>query len=76
MAKARVWIDDLASGRIQSFAEIATREGKFERHIRLLAPLAFVSPRVVAAIADATFHQDVWVTTLAREVPFLWELPS
>jgi site-specific DNA recombinase len=76
VAKARVWIDDLASGRIQSFSEIAQREGKVERHIRLLAPLAFVPPRVLAAIADGTFRQDVTVTTLAREVPFLWELPS
>ena len=28
------------------------REGKVERHIRLLAPLAFVSPRIITAIAD------------------------
>jgi site-specific DNA recombinase len=71
-AKARVWIDDLASGRIQSFAEIARSEGKVERHIRLLAPLAFLPPGSVAAIADGTFRQDVTVTTLARVVPYLW----
>jgi site-specific DNA recombinase len=76
VAKARVWIDDLASGRIGSFAEIARNEGKVERHIRLLTPLAFLPPRIVAAIADGTFRQDVTVTTLARAVPFLWELPS
>jgi site-specific DNA recombinase len=72
VAKARVWIDDLASGRIQSFAEIARREGKVERHIRLLAPLAFLPPQTLAAIADGTFRQDVTVTTLARAVPFSW----
>jgi site-specific DNA recombinase len=44
IAKARIWIDDLIEGRISSFAEIAEREGKVARHIRLLAPLAFVSP--------------------------------
>jgi site-specific DNA recombinase len=76
VAKARVWIDDLASGRIQSFAEIAQREGKVERHIRLLMPLAFLPPPIVTAIADGNFRQDVTVTTLARAVPFLWELPS
>jgi hypothetical protein len=43
IAKARQWIDDLAHGRAASFAVIARREGKAERHIRLLAPLAFVS---------------------------------
>ncbi len=50
VAKARSWIDDLASGRVRSFDEIAKREGKVERHIRLLTPLAFIPPRTVAAI--------------------------
>jgi hypothetical protein len=36
IAKARSWIDDVVSGRVQSFAEIAEREGKVERHIRVL----------------------------------------
>jgi hypothetical protein len=45
IAKARGWIDDIRLGRIGSFAEIAKREGQGERHIRLLAPLAFLSPR-------------------------------
>jgi hypothetical protein len=73
-AKARVWIDDLTSSRIRSFAEIARSEGKVERHIRLLAPLAFVPPRVLAAIVDGAFRPDVTVTTLARTVPFSWSL--
>src|SRR5256714_10110598 len=54
IAKARQWIDDLAHGRAASFALIARREGKVERHIRLLAPLAFVSPRIVSALLDGT----------------------
>jgi site-specific DNA recombinase len=73
VARARVWIDDLASGRISSFADIAKQEGKVERHIRLLAPLAFLPPGILAAIADGTFRQDVAVTTLARVVPLSWE---
>jgi hypothetical protein len=52
IAKARSWIEDLASGRIQSVAEIAEREGKVERHIRLLAPLAFTPPQSLAAISQ------------------------
>jgi hypothetical protein len=35
IAKARSWIDDLTSGRIQSFTQLAHQEGKVERHIRL-----------------------------------------
>jgi site-specific DNA recombinase len=72
IAKARGWIDDLVGGRVASFAEIATREGKVERHIRLLAPLAFVSPRIIAAIIDATAPADLTVTALAKTLPSSW----
>jgi hypothetical protein len=47
IAKARKWVKDVARG--QSFADIADREGKAERHIRHLARLAFVSPRIITA---------------------------
>jgi len=36
-----------------------------ERHVRLLAPLAFVSPRIIAAIVDGTAPADLTVTGLA-----------
>ena len=52
--KARAWIDDLVDGRAESFAEIARREKKVERHVRLLAPLAFVSPPLVCAIIEGS----------------------
>ena len=52
IAKARKWIKDVE--RAQSFAEIARREGKAERHARHLAPLAFVSPRIITAIINGT----------------------
>jgi hypothetical protein len=52
IAKARGWVNDIWLGRIASFAEIAKREAQGERHVRLLAPLAFVSPRIIAAIVD------------------------
>jgi hypothetical protein len=69
IAKARSWIDDLASGRIRTFAEIAEREGKVERHVRLLTPLAFIPPRTLAAIIDGTGRRETTVTALARSVP-------
>jgi site-specific DNA recombinase len=72
IAKARQWIDDLAHGRADSFAVIARREGKAERHIRLLAPLAFVSPRIVSALLDGTAPADLTLTKLARALPYCW----
>ncbi len=72
IAKARNWIDDLAHGRVASFTVIARREGKAERHIRLLAPLAFLSPRIVSALLDGTAPADLTLTKLARALPYSW----
>ena len=54
-------------GRSASFAEIAEREAQGERHIRLLAPLAFLSPCIIAAIVAPA---DLTVTGLAKAVPY------
>jgi site-specific DNA recombinase len=72
IAKARTWMDELMQGWVASFAAIARREGKVERHIRLLAPLAFLSPRIVSAILDGTAPADLTVTKLARALPHSW----
>jgi site-specific DNA recombinase len=76
VAKARSWIDGIASGRVQSFAQIAEREGKVERHIRLLTPLAFIPPRALAAIIDGTGPNDATVTALAQAMPYQWDRQS
>jgi DNA invertase Pin-like site-specific DNA recombinase len=72
IAKARKWVDDLAHGRTASFAAIARREGKVERHVQLLAPLAFLSPRIVSALLDGTAPADLTLTALARALPYSW----
>jgi site-specific DNA recombinase len=72
IAKARGWIEDLRLGRVASLAEIADRESIGERHVRLLTPLAFVSPIIMAAIADGNAPADLTVTGLARAVPHSW----
>jgi site-specific DNA recombinase len=72
IAKARRWVDDLVEGRSTSFAEIAKREGKVERHVRLLAPLAFVSPKIVAAIVDGSVPANLTVTGLAKTHAYSW----
>jgi site-specific DNA recombinase len=58
IARARSWMNDLSEGRVNSFEEIARSENKVERHIRHLAPLAFVSPRIIEAIANGSAPAD------------------
>ena len=72
IAKARRWINDLRQGRIASFEDIAKQEGQGERHIRLLAPLAFISPRIISALVEGTAPAGVTVTGLARALPYSW----
>ena len=48
------------------------REGRGERYIRLLAPLAFASPRIIAAILDGTAPADLTVTGLAKALAYSW----
>ena len=72
IAKARAWIDGLAAGRIDSLAAIAHRENKVERHVRLLAPLAFAPPPLVRAIIDGSAGPDLTITSLASTLPCLW----
>src|SRR5438309_292773 len=72
IAQCSEWIDGCVHGRAARFAVIARREGKAERHIRLLAPLAFVSPRIVSALLDGTAPADLTLTKLARALPYCW----
>jgi len=70
IAKARKWIKDIERG--QSFADIARRERKAERHVRHLAPLAFVSPRIITAIIDGTVPAALTVTALGGRLSYSW----
>jgi site-specific DNA recombinase len=72
IAKARNWVDELADGQLGSLAVLAKREGKLERHIRLLLPLAFLSPRIVSGLLDGTAPAGFTITALARMLPWSW----
>jgi site-specific DNA recombinase len=61
IAKARVWVADLVDRRINSVAEIARKEEKVERHIRLLLPLAFAPLAIVQAIANGSAPMNTTV---------------
>jgi site-specific DNA recombinase len=49
------------------------RNGKtWPRHVRFLAPLAYLSPRIIEAIAEGRAPVDVTVTRLVRNLPAVW----
>ena len=73
IAKARRWVDDLANERVQSFVEIAQRENKVERHIRFLTSLAFISPRIVSAIAADESPANLTISGLAKLTRLSWK---
>jgi len=66
--RARRWVDQLMAGA--ALAEIATKEGKSPRHIRLLTSLAFISPRLMSEIING--GKPYTATDLAGRVPLVW----
>ena len=72
IARSGAWLDAILLGKIASFGDIASAEGLAERHVRFLMPLAFLSPRIVAAIAEGVVRQDLTVSNLARALPHKW----
>jgi hypothetical protein len=57
---------DIRLGRIGSFIEIAGRKAQGERRIRLLALLAFLSPRIIAAIVVGPHRRTLWSPALPK----------
>jgi site-specific DNA recombinase len=74
IARGRQWADDLLSGRVESVAAIARREGVLPNYVRRLTRLAFLSPRIVEAIVAG--HQPPELTAKALteriELPLVW----
>ena len=74
VVRAHRWFDDLVSGRVRSFGEIAKAEGITRRYVRVLIPLAFLAPDLVAAILAGTQPVDLTAETLAKRtnLPLNW----
>jgi hypothetical protein len=72
IARARACAEALSRGSEADLAAIAQREGLSERYLRIQLPLAFLSPRVVEAIASGTISADVTLTQLWSAKPLSW----
>ncbi len=72
ITRARGWLDAILAGKAASFDDIAAAENLAERHVRFLMPLAFLSPRIIRAIADGAAPIGLTVSGLARSLPHKW----
>jgi site-specific DNA recombinase len=71
LAEAHLWARALRNGK--SLTEIALETGHSEPYIRTRIPLAFLAPRVQAAILDGHQPADVSVARLIRDgIPMDW----
>jgi site-specific DNA recombinase len=74
VARGRRWADDLLTGRVESIAAIAKREGVLPNYVRRLTRLAFLSPRIVEAIVTGRQPPELTAKALTErlELPLLW----
>jgi hypothetical protein len=73
IAKARQWVQELVSGQVTSTAQIATRENRSERSVRMALSLAFLAPQIVEAAVAGQLSDHVGATNLVNP-PLEWEL--
>lgn len=72
IARSRGWMETILSGKAASFDDIASSEGLAERHVRRLSVLAFLSPKVIQAIADGTALSGTTISSLTQALPHAW----
>jgi site-specific DNA recombinase len=71
VARAHRWFTELALGEVTSLVQIARREGVSDQFIGNLLPLAFLSPKIVAAIAEGRQPRNLIANALIKSVPAL-----
>ena len=72
IARSRSWIETILNDPTSDFRVLAISEKLAERHVRFLAPLAYLSPRIIDAIAEGRAPADLTITQLARSLPMSW----
>ena len=72
IARARLWLDAIMTGRIADTSALAEREGISERAARQLLSLAFVAPDIVEAAASGTLPRGFGISRLT-DLPLGWD---
>jgi site-specific DNA recombinase len=76
VARSRGWFEELASGSVRSFAEIARRESIAVRYVERLSRLAFTAPSIVEAICRGHQPAELNAQTLLNRIDLPLEWPA
>jgi DNA invertase Pin-like site-specific DNA recombinase len=71
IARARRWIDEINSGKVDSVEAIAVREGRSARSIRMTLSLAFLAPDIVRAVVRGALPCGIGFSRLVG-IPMDW----
>ena len=64
IASARSWLEELVKGSVGDVAELAARENRTERSIRMTLSLAFLDPALIDAACTGTLPRGYGVSRL------------
>jgi DNA invertase Pin-like site-specific DNA recombinase len=71
IARARRWMDEISSGKVDSVGTISIREQRSERSIRMTLSLAFLAPDIVWAIVGGLVPRGMGLSRLV-DLPIDW----
>jgi hypothetical protein len=71
IARGRLYLAELLSGRAVSAQEIAIRDSRSPRSVNMMLSLAFLSPAIVSAAIDGRLPRGIGVTRLV-DLPSDW----
>jgi DNA invertase Pin-like site-specific DNA recombinase len=71
IARARTWVEEIVSGKIDGVEAIAARDGRSPRSIRMTLSLAFLAPDIVGGAVGGTLAKGIGPSRLA-DLPAYW----
>ena len=72
ISRSHLWMRSILDGKMASFDEIAAAENLGERYVRRLAVLAYLSPKIIQAIAGGVAPNGMTVSGLTTGLPHAW----
>lgn len=69
IARGRVWLQELAAGKVRDIEAIARREGRCERSVSMTLSLAFLAPDIVEAAVMGSLPRGFGITKLMNLPP-------